>query len=465
MAEDQLRTVIDGLRTRIQAELDAQLDAVAQTHEQTLEQTRGAPRMPKPSSDGPPKLEAAAREWAARLQAEVAAARTEVERTMVAESMRVRVEAEQAAAEAAARARRERMPKRSSVGRRRSKRCAWSWRRGSSPRWRRRVRKSSAGWSPSRCACGSKRSRRRPNVPRTRAASSNRRCCSSVKSRQGDFEDGAASGPSRRTRGGAPAGADRSRGGAPAGAGELEAEAERQRAKPDVEASASSRRGARAQRARQGTDRRSSASRRARSPIEDARAPARSTVARAVTPPATSGSARRDARDRRCGIVVGGARRRRPRRGARGPARRALHRQRRRAAGMAGPGRSHGPRRTHRAWTDREAGLLGDALRHSEAMTMRRQRRAVGADVCGAAARAASRSRCRSCSAASRWRCSMPTKARTVSRSPSWPELVQILGRHAVGLRGVPDGGADRAGDATDAAAHRRMSRRLNRAR
>jgi len=104
MAEDQLRTSIDGLRTRIQAELDAHLDAVAQTHAQTLEEARRAADA-EAEQRWAPKLEAQQAEWTARLQAEVAAARTEVERTMVAEITRVRVEAAQAAAEAAARAR------------------------------------------------------------------------------------------------------------------------------------------------------------------------------------------------------------------------------------------------------------------------------------------------------------------------------------------------------------------------
>lgn len=104
MAEDQLRTSIDGLRTRIQAELDAHLDAVAQTHAQTLEEARRAADA-EAEQRWVPKLEAQQAEWTARLQAEVAAARTEVERTMVAEITRVRVEAAQAAAEAAARAR------------------------------------------------------------------------------------------------------------------------------------------------------------------------------------------------------------------------------------------------------------------------------------------------------------------------------------------------------------------------
>jgi chemotaxis protein histidine kinase CheA len=105
MAEDQLRAVIDGLRRRIQTDLDAQLDALAQNYEQTLEQTRRAVDA-EAEERSASKVEALRAEWAARLEAEVAAARAEVERTMITESMRIRVEAEQAAAESAAQARR-----------------------------------------------------------------------------------------------------------------------------------------------------------------------------------------------------------------------------------------------------------------------------------------------------------------------------------------------------------------------
>lgn len=106
MAEDQLRNVVDGIRARLQAELESQLGAVTESHEQALAEHR---RTAEADAERrwAAKLEAVRAEWSARLQSEVAAARSEVERTMVAESMRVRVEAEQAAAEAASQARRE----------------------------------------------------------------------------------------------------------------------------------------------------------------------------------------------------------------------------------------------------------------------------------------------------------------------------------------------------------------------
>lgn len=104
MSEDQLRTAIDGLRSRIQAELDAQLDAVTQNHDQTLERARRDGEA-EAEQRWAPKLDALRAEWTARLQDEVAAARSEVERAMAGEVTRVRVEAAQAAAEAASRAR------------------------------------------------------------------------------------------------------------------------------------------------------------------------------------------------------------------------------------------------------------------------------------------------------------------------------------------------------------------------
>jgi chemotaxis protein histidine kinase CheA len=124
MAEDQLSAVIEGFRARFQAELEAQLAGLTDGHEQALaaarrtayaeaeqrwaarlEEARLAAAAEAEQRSGA-KLEALRTQWTAKLQAEVAAARSEVERTMVAESMRVRVEAEQAAAESASQARR-----------------------------------------------------------------------------------------------------------------------------------------------------------------------------------------------------------------------------------------------------------------------------------------------------------------------------------------------------------------------
>ena len=106
MTEDKLRTVIDALRARLQADLGAQLDAVAESHEQSIAAVRRAADV-EAEKRLAAKIEATQAEWTAKLQSEVAKARSEVERTMVAESMRMRVEAEQAAAEGASQARRE----------------------------------------------------------------------------------------------------------------------------------------------------------------------------------------------------------------------------------------------------------------------------------------------------------------------------------------------------------------------
>jgi chemotaxis protein histidine kinase CheA len=169
MAEDQLRNVIDGMRARLQAELEAQLGSLSESHAQAIEQARRASEadaeqrysasLQSAREELSARFEAevaAARaeteaEWStrlnselaaaraeteavrdqlsatlqselaaaraeseairtefdSRLQTEVSAVRAEVERTIVAESMRARVEAEQAAAESASQARRE----------------------------------------------------------------------------------------------------------------------------------------------------------------------------------------------------------------------------------------------------------------------------------------------------------------------------------------------------------------------
>lgn len=106
MPEDQLRTIVDGIRTRLQAELDAQLTAVAESHDRALAELKTTAEA-EAERRWTTTLEKERADWNARLQSEVSSARSEVERTMVAESIRARVEAEQAAAEAASQARRE----------------------------------------------------------------------------------------------------------------------------------------------------------------------------------------------------------------------------------------------------------------------------------------------------------------------------------------------------------------------
>jgi chemotaxis protein histidine kinase CheA len=106
MAEEQIRSIIDGIRARLQAELDAQLGNLADSHEQAVHAARRSADVDAEERWGS-KLDAARAEWEARLASEVAASRAEVERSLAAESTRVRAEAEQAAANAALEARRE----------------------------------------------------------------------------------------------------------------------------------------------------------------------------------------------------------------------------------------------------------------------------------------------------------------------------------------------------------------------
>ena len=106
MAEDQLRTLIDDIRSRLQAELEAHLGTVTETHEREIESARRQVESDT-AQRWRSKLDDVRTEWEARLQSEVAATRSDVQGQMVAESTRLRLEAEQAAAEAAARARRE----------------------------------------------------------------------------------------------------------------------------------------------------------------------------------------------------------------------------------------------------------------------------------------------------------------------------------------------------------------------
>jgi chemotaxis protein histidine kinase CheA len=99
-----LKDVIDGLRTRLQAELDRELGTITTRHGEALARAR---QEAEQSADErwAARLESTRSEWSARLASEVDHARAEAERRLVAETMRVRLEAEQSAAEAAAEAR------------------------------------------------------------------------------------------------------------------------------------------------------------------------------------------------------------------------------------------------------------------------------------------------------------------------------------------------------------------------
>ena len=78
MAEDQLRNVIDGMRVRLQAELEAQLGSLSESHAQAIEQARRAAEA-EAEQRYAASLQAAREELGDRLQSEIAAARAETE--------------------------------------------------------------------------------------------------------------------------------------------------------------------------------------------------------------------------------------------------------------------------------------------------------------------------------------------------------------------------------------------------
>ena len=99
-----LQDVIDGLRARLQAELDAQLGAITERHGAALARARQEAEAAA-EQRWAARLESTRSEWSARLASEIDTARADAERRLVAEAMRVRMEAEQSAADAAAAAR------------------------------------------------------------------------------------------------------------------------------------------------------------------------------------------------------------------------------------------------------------------------------------------------------------------------------------------------------------------------
>ena len=106
MADEALRSAIDAIRSRLHEEIEAQLAALETRHADELETVRRAAEA-EAEQRWSTTVDAVRAEWATRLEGEVAAVRADAERRMVAESMRLRVEAEQIAAEAAAASRAE----------------------------------------------------------------------------------------------------------------------------------------------------------------------------------------------------------------------------------------------------------------------------------------------------------------------------------------------------------------------
>jgi putative methionine-R-sulfoxide reductase with GAF domain len=106
MAEDSLRSAIDAIRSRLHEELETQLAHLTARHADEVE---GARRAAEADAEQrwSARVDEVRNEWTARLESEVANVRSDAERRMVAESTRLRVEAEQAAAERAAATREE----------------------------------------------------------------------------------------------------------------------------------------------------------------------------------------------------------------------------------------------------------------------------------------------------------------------------------------------------------------------
>lgn len=136
MAEEQLQEIIDGLRTRLQADLETQLGTIAERHTHAVERARQVAEAEaeqrwtarlesteaewmlrldadltaaraEAEREWASKIEATRTEWRQRLEVDVASARADAERRLTAEAVRFRGLAEQAATESAAAARRE----------------------------------------------------------------------------------------------------------------------------------------------------------------------------------------------------------------------------------------------------------------------------------------------------------------------------------------------------------------------
>lgn len=96
-----LQDVIDGLRARLQAELDTQLAAIGDRHAQAVARTRHEAEQAA-EHRWAEQVEATRTEWSSRLALEVQNARADTEQRIATETMRARMEAEQLAAETTA---------------------------------------------------------------------------------------------------------------------------------------------------------------------------------------------------------------------------------------------------------------------------------------------------------------------------------------------------------------------------
>jgi hypothetical protein len=104
--EDSLRSAIDTISRRLQEELEEQLTLLSARQQEELEAARRTAEA-EAEQHWAARVDSVRSEWTARLESEVASIREDAERRMVAESMRLRAEAEQATAEATSRVRQE----------------------------------------------------------------------------------------------------------------------------------------------------------------------------------------------------------------------------------------------------------------------------------------------------------------------------------------------------------------------
>jgi hypothetical protein len=106
MSESQLREVIEGIRARLQAELESQFGALTTRHDEALEITRKETDAAA-EARWTARHAAAELEWQGRLTSEVAGARADVERQAADAAAAARAEWERESAEAIARLRQE----------------------------------------------------------------------------------------------------------------------------------------------------------------------------------------------------------------------------------------------------------------------------------------------------------------------------------------------------------------------
>src|ERR1051325_36063 len=105
MAEEPIHGVIEGIRSKLHAELERHLGSLAQSHEQALQDARQRTET-EAEQRWASKLDAIHAQWGTRLASQVAAAPADAERALADAVARARTEAEQAAQQAATQARR-----------------------------------------------------------------------------------------------------------------------------------------------------------------------------------------------------------------------------------------------------------------------------------------------------------------------------------------------------------------------